>query len=112
MHRRRTIPIPWFIRWVAGTVLEESAREADPSADMLLLFYLAGATVIGIFVGFLIGAHLFPDKSDVVELSKVLLASVIGALSCLSLALIIFRFRSVLRWEKTSRRKPSHKGRT
>jgi|GEM_PF-3611210 len=112
MHRRRAIPIPWFIRWVAGTVLEESAREADPSADMLLLFYLAGATVLGIIVGFLTGAHLFPDKSDTFGISNVLLASFIGALCCLSLALIIFRFRNLLRWEKTFRRKPSHKGRT
>ena len=104
---RQPIPIPWFIRWIAG-VLQDSPQDPnlDASADMLLLFYAAGATILGFLLGCVLTLAHTSRGSASFRIAEVLAGTIVGGVCGLFLSLVLFRFREVMRWEKISKRGP------
>ena len=83
-------------------MLQNTPEDVDRSADMLLLFYPAGPTMLGVLLGAMLSMFHGSRAEIAPSVAKVLFGALVGGTFGLVLSLVLFRFRAILRWEKPS----------
>ncbi len=86
---------------VTANLLHESTLEADPKADMLLLFLLAGLTVLGCLLGAVLGAGVSKNTKTYQHWMFVVLTSVcLGEVCGCAVGFLVLGARVLVRWER------------
>lgn len=87
---------------LTSELLQEPASEADTKADMIRLFIVAGATVIGALCGVLVALKFdHSSRGKPLDLWALLLCVALGSVFGCASGMLLLGARGLIRWERT-----------
>src|SRR5580692_7254212 len=97
--------VPPFVRFTEYITDDPDPDKTAPNADMLLLFFAAGGTVVGSLIGAIVYfAATVPHPPTRSWLATALVAVVIGGICGCGTVMAVLHFRQMLTWESQRRR--------